>query len=160
MESVMKTRTQEIAQAAMTLYQIYPKHVGRAAALKAIRKALSREPYEVLLEATEAYAAAIAWQEWQFIPHPATWFNQERYHDDRECWKAPKPNGYHHSREATEAYLHAKKAVKEFGIGWQMRFKDKAIEAAIREIGGWRKFCDWPSHESAVRQREFEKAYD
>lgn len=80
------------------IYNSYPKKVSRAIALKAISKALEREKSEVLLEATKAYATAVFnWpeNEKQFIPMPATWFNQERYLDDRSTWnRQSKPSHF------------------------------------------------------------------
>ncbi len=72
------------------IYQSYPLKVGRVAALKAITKAMKAKDPQWLLERVEAYAKAIAWQERQYIPHPATWFNGGRYDDDPENWKDPK----------------------------------------------------------------------
>lgn len=77
--------------AASAIYAAYPRHVGRADALKAIRNAIrpgtSRADY--ILERTKAFAAAVShWpaSERQFIPHPATWFNRGSYDDDPKEW--------------------------------------------------------------------------
>ena len=80
------------------IYALYPRKEGRAAALKAIEKAIKTDGYAVVMEATEAYAKAVSmWPDGdrRFIPHPATWFNQQRYLDDRTAWvrKAPAPVG-------------------------------------------------------------------
>ncbi len=78
------------------IYELYPRKVGKADALKAIRHALKTCPNERLHAQTSAYAAAVAsWPtaERQFIPHPATWFNRGSYDDDPETWKRhEKPN--------------------------------------------------------------------
>jgi len=68
------------------IYQAYPLKVGKPAALKAITKAIKRgtEP-DKLLRLTKAYAAARDGNK-DFCPHPATWFNQERYNDDPATW--------------------------------------------------------------------------
>lgn len=71
------------------IYEVYPKKVGGAVALKAIAKALKVKSFEYLLEATTAWAEAcktMTPEEKQFVPHPATWFNQARYDDDRFFW--------------------------------------------------------------------------
>ena len=75
---------------ASEIYAIYPRKVGRPAALKAITKALKKHPVDYLLDRTSAYSAAVRrWPEdaKQFIPHPATWFNQERFDDDPSTWE-------------------------------------------------------------------------
>lgn len=72
------------------IYKLYPKKVGRGIALKAIRRAMNKVPYEKLLESVREYSAAVArWpeQEKQFVPFPATWFNQGRWDDDRSNWR-------------------------------------------------------------------------
>ena len=90
-------------------YLAYPRHVAPAAAIKAIRKAVDRlrrgcDEYVAMdsetarrflwKKATE-YARSPAGQKppgpEDFRPHPATWFNQERYFDDPAEWQ--KPNG-------------------------------------------------------------------
>lgn len=76
---------------AEAIYQAYPRREKKPDALKAIRKAMSSHAPDFLLERTQAYAAAIGWQERKFIPHPATWFNAEQFNDDPEEWKSPPP---------------------------------------------------------------------
>lgn len=83
-----QTETQILA-----IYEAYPKKVAKALALKAIRKALAKVSFEELLEAVVAYAAARKNQERCFTPHPASWFNQERWSDDRTTW-TDAPRGF------------------------------------------------------------------
>jgi uncharacterized protein YdaU (DUF1376 family) len=75
--------------ALVAIYEAYPRRAGRGPALKAIAKAAQGTTPLELLEATQAYAAATAsWpaEDREFIPHPSTWFNQQRYLDDRATW--------------------------------------------------------------------------
>jgi hypothetical protein len=88
----MPTKAEATTQAE-AIYQAYPRRVKKPEALKAIRKAMSSHAPDFLLERTQAYAAAIAWQEKQFIPHPSTWFNAEQFNDDPEDWKRPHSHG-------------------------------------------------------------------
>jgi predicted DNA-binding transcriptional regulator len=91
------SKREVINSLAEPIYQAYPKKVGRPAALKAIAKAIQRvqnqpdvpstDAINNLLEKTKAYAKAVEGSDLQFIPHPATWFNQERYNDDPSTWK-------------------------------------------------------------------------
>lgn len=62
----------------------YPRKVGKGAARRAFGRALGLTTVETML-------AALAWQRTQpawlkdggdFIPHPATWLNQERWDDE------------------------------------------------------------------------------
>lgn len=87
----LKLEIGEPAVIAAAIYQRYPRKEGKADGIKAILKAMKRHDAKFLLERTEAYAEAIAWKERQFIPHPATWFNGERFNDDPEAWKEPAP---------------------------------------------------------------------
>lgn len=70
------------------IYDAYPKKVGRPAALQKIARAIRKgaDPAR-LLELTQKYAEAVKGTDPQFIPHPATWFNQERFNDDPTTWK-------------------------------------------------------------------------
>ena len=72
------------------IYEAYPRKVGKAAGLIAILRALRSRPPEFLLERTQRFAKAISWQEPRFIPHPATWFSQERFDDDPAEWEDPE----------------------------------------------------------------------
>ncbi len=74
---------------ATEVYAIYPRKVGRPAALKAIKRQIAVYGKVKLLEATKQFAS-----EWvgangdmHFCPNPATWFNQERFNDDPSTWK-------------------------------------------------------------------------
>lgn len=67
------------------IYEAYPLKVGRPAAVRSIRKAMMRHSPRHLLERTKAFAA-IRGKNAEFTPHPATWFNQERFNDDPSTW--------------------------------------------------------------------------
>jgi hypothetical protein len=82
---------------AREIYDAYPRHTAPKAALRAIEQALESHPGADLLAACKAYAAAVAtWSaedRARFVPHPATWFNQGRYDDDRGTWSRGKNVG-------------------------------------------------------------------
>lgn len=83
------------------IYEVYPRKTARPIALLAIKKALKTIPFEDLLKKTAAYAQARSGEDSGFTPHPATWFNQERFNDSPETWvrsggpgnAKAKPNG-------------------------------------------------------------------
>lgn len=78
---------EELAQdMALEIYEAYPRKVGKPAALLKIKKALKTVNPGVLLEKTRQYARAVNGTDPQFIPHPATWFNQERFNDHPQTW--------------------------------------------------------------------------
>ena len=68
------------------IYQAYPLKVGKPMALRSISKAMQKMPPETLLKLTKAYAARRG-GDLSFTPHPATWFNQERFNDDPSTWE-------------------------------------------------------------------------
>lgn len=81
------------------VYLAYPRKVGKGKALKEIGKALDRgHSLDLLAQRTKEFAAATAsWpaEDRQFIPHPATWFSQDRFLDDPAEWSrksAAKPD--------------------------------------------------------------------
>lgn len=72
------------AELAGEIYEQYPRKIARAAGIKAIIKALNRVDSVTLREKTIAYAKSVKGKDPQYIPHPATWFNEERYSDPVE----------------------------------------------------------------------------
>lgn len=68
------------------IYAAYPLKVGKPKALAAIQKQLHSTPPEKLLELTKAYAKTRNGN-LEFVPHPSTWFNQQRFNDDPSTWK-------------------------------------------------------------------------
>lgn len=75
--------TKQEIDSAEEIYKAYPKHVAKPAALKAIRSALRNKKISApdLLEKTKIYALSRKALDPKFTPHPATWFNQERWND-------------------------------------------------------------------------------
>lgn len=73
------------------IYQCYPLKVGKPAALKAIAKAIKSNPSDYLRERTAEYAKAVVGTD-TFLPHPSTWFNEERYNDDPSTWVRKNTN--------------------------------------------------------------------
>jgi hypothetical protein len=72
---------------ALAVFAAYPRKAAKPEALKAINRAIASgiSPH-MLLEKTQAYAAVVAHDDPRYIPHPATWFNQQRYNDDPSTW--------------------------------------------------------------------------
>lgn len=76
-------------------YEQYPRHVGKRAALSAWEKAAARHATEfssnttyMIYQRVMVYAAFCnrSKKEKQFIPHMATWLNQDRFMDDPSEW--------------------------------------------------------------------------
>tara|TARA_R110000824_G_scaffold119838_1_gene274260 strand:+ start:788 stop:1204 length:417 start_codon:yes stop_codon:yes gene_type:complete len=60
----------------------YPRRKGKGAARKAFSNALNKQDLQYILEAAHNFAIETRQQDPKFIPHPATWLNQERYDDE------------------------------------------------------------------------------
>ena len=91
---VSPKKTPPSTELAESIYQLYPRKVSKPDAITAIIKSLKTHSADFLREKVTAYASAITWQESRFIPHPATWFNKERFNDDPKEWEQPT-NGNH-----------------------------------------------------------------
>ena len=75
----------ELEQQAEEIYKIYPKKVGKSYAIQAIKKAINVHGYDHIVEMTKLYAQMYNGES-RYIPHPSTFFNQERYNDDPSEW--------------------------------------------------------------------------
>ncbi len=60
---------------------------------------------------------------------------------------------------ALVAYTTAARAVQSVGGYDSVEFSDPIVNAVIRGMGGWQKFCDWPVAEVQWRKRDFERQY-
>ena len=69
-----------------TIYQAYPRKVGKRTALAAIKRSLKEVDFSTLLTATKAFAASVERRrgtiKWQYVPHPTTWFNRGGWEDE------------------------------------------------------------------------------
>lgn len=65
-------------------WQAYPRKVGKGHARLAYAKAIKKAPPEDIMAAVILFSAAMEGKEKQFIPHPTTWLNGERWEDDIE----------------------------------------------------------------------------
>ncbi len=73
---------------AVSIYEIYPKKVGRPKALASIERQMADTCPQCLFELTAAYAKQRAGNEdcVPSVPHPTTWFNQQRFNDAPNTW--------------------------------------------------------------------------
>ncbi len=85
-ETIPEKKTEpapETPDLTVAIYSAYPRKAAKPAALKAIKAAMKRLAPEKLLAAVQVYAklTQAGNVETKFIPHPATWFNQDRWND-------------------------------------------------------------------------------
>jgi len=83
-KAVTVTVTDTVTVNAKEIYSIYPKKIGGAKAIESIEKALTKVSFEILKEKVTRFAQSQRDVEKQYIPHPTTWFNQERWMDVEE----------------------------------------------------------------------------
>jgi len=93
---------------AEAVYEAYPRKVSRPKAVAAINAASERCKIDLasLLEKTKQLAevwSGASKDDLSFCPHPATWFNQERFNDDPATWR----------RRAFNANQPARKSITE-----------------------------------------------
>jgi hypothetical protein len=62
-------------------YAAYPKKVDRKKAFSAFTKAMKRITHEKLMRLTNSYAQSVQGKDPQYLPHPTTWLNGERWAD-------------------------------------------------------------------------------
>lgn len=64
-------------------WSAYPRKVGKGEARKAFAK-IKGVPVDTMIQAVEKQKQSTQWQRdgGQYIPHPATWLNQERWEDE------------------------------------------------------------------------------
>jgi DNA-binding transcriptional ArsR family regulator len=63
-------------------WPICPKKVGKGQARKAFKAALKKTDLQSILDGMRRYAKSVEHSEAQFIAHPATWLNGERWNDE------------------------------------------------------------------------------
>lgn len=83
-----------------TFWEAYPRKVGKPAALRAWKKIKANE-VEAILKAIVLWQRSEQWQSEKYIPHPATFLNQERWKDQ------PPKKELTHARQRTKRNLQA-----------------------------------------------------
>lgn len=74
-------------------WDVYPRSVGRSAAIKAWNKSgLDSLADRLIQDVTYRVLNDAAWQKKEFIPHASTYLNQERWTDEVQKYEAPRRN--------------------------------------------------------------------
>ena len=66
-------------------WKIYPRKIGKGKAKDAFNKAVLKTTLLTIMDAVSEYAQSVHGKDAKFIPHAATWLNQERWDDDIEA---------------------------------------------------------------------------
>lgn len=108
-----KGRGKSYSSEVLAIYDAYPRKDGPGACSKQIAAALEIEPFDSLLEATQAFCSAV--RKWdqedqdQYTPMASTWFSQQRWLADRKTWERKSKsktmkNGVQHNGFAETDY--------------------------------------------------------
>ncbi len=133
---------------AEAIYGLYPRKQGRSAALKAITQELKSSgltELEMQAKVREFAAAVKAWPDGQhqYVPMPATWFNQGRWADDPSTWVRTEPpasrNGFSAQKKEGGGGVFDNQPAAGHG---QSAAPPDGWESAMPEIfgGDWRAF--------------------
>jgi hypothetical protein len=79
---------QEFMLAFEQFWEIYPRKVGKGRAKKALKAALEKTDIETILAGVEGYMANEDMYDLQYVAHPTSWLNGERWEDEYEAPKA------------------------------------------------------------------------
>jgi DNA-binding transcriptional MocR family regulator len=60
----------------------YPRRIGKASARKSYAKAMKAATHDEIMFGLSQQMPSLASREQQYIPHPSTWLNQERWNDE------------------------------------------------------------------------------
>lgn len=72
----------EIDQVFGMFWDLYPRHIAKAKARSSFIAALKKVSADAVIQGAAAYRKHVGDGDPQFIAHPATWLNQERWDDD------------------------------------------------------------------------------
>src|SRR5205823_5359047 len=97
------------------IFESYPRKVARAAAYKAIEKALVRvakekscsreDAADFLYQTVAKFRESPAGKKGEYTPHPATWFNADKFFDDSQEWWKVNTNGNNNGNGNRQAGL-------------------------------------------------------
>ena len=114
------------------IYQAYPLKAAKPDAIRAIRKALKAHDPPFLLAKTREYAVAVRGTD-TLIPHPATFYNAERYNDDPATWVRHQPS----NRIDVQAQIAAKE--NRMADLKRKHFSDtQSLVGGVHLAAGWR----------------------
>lgn len=95
---------QQLAEDFNDWYSLYPKHVGRGAAVNSYTRARKKASADELLAGAKRYAQERTDKDRQYTKAPAAWLNQECWSDEPETLTpiGPWSKDFHRATSATE----------------------------------------------------------
>ena len=83
--SLDSAETDSLEAQALRILGIYPKQIGRVAALSAIKGAIQEHGFDRILDLTKQYAATYQ-GDLKYMPNPRTFFGEQRFLDSPSTW--------------------------------------------------------------------------
>lgn len=80
--SKQKAARQPDSEEFATFWRMYPRKEAKGAARKAFAKAITLASFEDIMAGLERQVPILLGKDPQYIAHPATWLNQERWEDE------------------------------------------------------------------------------
>jgi hypothetical protein len=74
-------------------YRAYPRHVGKGQAQRAWKNAIKKAEPNMITEAARLFAVSVVGKDPQYVAHPATWLNGERWADEPDRVESVRPRG-------------------------------------------------------------------
>jgi DNA-binding transcriptional regulator YhcF (GntR family) len=101
-------------------WEVYPRKVGKGKARQAFEKALEKTDIDTILAGVQAYVHHEGYNDMEFIAHPTSWLNGERWDDEYETpmrKETPTPGKREWVREMHEMGEHWACEPGEFAEG-------------------------------------------
>lgn len=108
-------------------WALYPRKVAKGAARKAWGRAILKASPLAMIEAIKAQEPFWAAREIQFVPHAATWLNQERWADELEGGIGKPKDGNRHKGTLEGLYRASCSQGREDAAGGDRRDSGKAV---------------------------------
>lgn len=107
-------------------WKAYPRKVGKKAAERAYRSARKNATLDVIAAGLRGQLPDLLARERTYVPHPATWLNQQRFADDPAHAAQPRSGARNFDLEAVNAAL----------AGTPVVVTDETAQQVMRMIGG------------------------
>lgn len=109
-------------------WSIYPKRVGKQAAIKAWRNALKLAAPDTIINGAQRYAESRHGEDPKFTAHPSRWLNAGRWDDEQQPAHSPQPEMSTADRRIAQL-----QAMKQ-----QNRPRDPPGDTTLRSVSGGR----------------------
>lgn len=150
------------ASLAEAIYAIYPRKQGRKKAIAAIQQALKETGITEMEMQSRVKDYKLATDKWaakdkQFIPFPATWFNQHRFMDDPATWERAEPSG------STPGFSDRKKmeggatTAADIELGLELQAEPDAWREVWNELFTAETPAEWADIPKFIRNQIFDR---